>query len=82
MGVHIHGRICLKGGHVLLEDISYRRKCLTGGLNGGYVLLEGISYMKTCAAKEHLSEKHMLWKDMSYGRICFTERHILQEDIF
>ena len=44
-------------GYILLEDMSYRRKCLTGG----HVLLE------VC-----LKGRHVLEEDMSYRRTCLT----------
>ena len=40
---YIAGRICLTGGHALLEKISYTRTCLTGW----HVLLEDMSCGRT-----------------------------------
>ena len=40
---------CLIDGHVLMEDMSYKRTCLQEDMsNGGHVLQEDLSYWRPC----------------------------------
>ena len=49
--------VCLKGGHILLEKISYGRSCI-GGVHSFRM-----TYFTICC---------VLLEDMSYGRACFS----------
>ena len=53
----------LQGGYILLEDIFFRRACITGVC----VLLEDMCYWSTCFTVE----------DMYYWRTCITGSKIL-----
>ena len=61
-------RICLTGGQVLLEVMSYRRACLTER----HILQEDRLYWRVC-----LIGGHVLPKGMSYMWKCPTGDHVL-----
>ena len=77
-------RICVMGGHALMECMSsvwyilqyvvlYLKTCLTGG----YVLLEGKYYRMA-----YLAVQNVLLEYMFCRRSHFTELFVLQEDTF
>ena len=44
IGGYVQWESCLKGGHVIEEDISYRRMFFWINVTGGYILLEDMYY--------------------------------------
>ena len=72
-GGHILLEACLKGGHILEVDMSYRRVFFW--MTYKYYRVD-MSYSRT-----YLTEEHVLLEDVSYWKTCLVEINVLLEDM-